>query len=159
MKNKLTAMLFMLTFLLIACNTDINPKEHASEIYCVALDAIMETDKSLNDGMKFIAIDMSNFDAVNEKQKKSILDYFEDKYKVKVMDATFDELKENGYYNEDTLDGVLLTVQKVNFNVKNNIFFNGSKYRSAKGAIGVESTVHYKGGTWRIKKLKESWVS
>lgn len=46
MKNKLTAMLFMLTFLLIACNTDINPKEHASEIYCVALDAIMETDKS-----------------------------------------------------------------------------------------------------------------
>lgn len=69
MKNKLTAMLFMLTFLLIACNTDINIKEHASEIYCVALDAIMETDKSLNDGMKYIAIDMSNFDAVNEKQK------------------------------------------------------------------------------------------
>ncbi|MEK5482556.1 peptide ABC transporter substrate-binding protein [Viridibacillus sp. FSL R5-0888] len=159
MKNRLKAMLFMLTFLLIACNTDINPKEHASEIYTIALNAIMETDKSLNDDMKFIAIDMSNFDALNEKQKKSILDYFEDKYKVKVMDATFDDLKEKGYYNEDTLDGVLLTVQKVNFNVKNNIFFNGSKYRSAKGAIGVESTVHYKGGTWRIKKIRESWVS
>lgn len=161
MKFKLTACLFMLTLFLTACNTAVTPKEHASELYIIALNAIMETDESLNNDMEFIAIDMSNFDEVDEKQKNSILDFFEEKYKVQVMDATFDELKEKGYYNQDTmvLDGVLLTVQKVYFNVKNNVFFNGSKYRSAKGAIGVESTVHYKDGDWRIKESKETWVS
>ncbi|MGE7625044.1 peptide ABC transporter substrate-binding protein [Viridibacillus sp. NPDC096237] len=161
MKFKLTAFLFMLALFLTACDTAVTPKEHASELYSIALNAIMEKDESLNEDMEFIAIDMSNFDEVNEKQKKSILDFFEEKYKVPVMDATFDELKEKGYYNQDTmvLDGVLLTVQTVYFNVKNNVFFNGSKYRSGKGAIGVESTVHYKDGNWRIKESKETWVS
>ncbi|WP_423336442.1 hypothetical protein [Neobacillus sp. 19] len=41
----------------------------------------------------------------------------------------------------------------------NNVFFEGSKYRSAKGAIGVESTIYFKEGKWQIKESKETWIS
>lgn len=41
----------------------------------------------------------------------------------------------------------------------NNIFFEGSKLRSAKGAIGVESTIRFKEGTWQVKESKETWIS
>jgi hypothetical protein len=30
------------------------------------------------------------------------------------------------------------------------------KYRAGNGAVGVESTVGYKDGNWRIKEFKES---
>lgn len=121
----------------------------------------MQKDKELNSDMEFIAFDMSNFDGVNEEQKKAILNYFKDKYKVEVMNATMDELEEQGYYNSDTqaLEGVHLRIEKVDFKLNNNVLFEGSKFKSGKGAIGVESTVYYKNGEWKIKESKETWVS
>jgi hypothetical protein len=153
--------MFILTFFLTACNNGVNPKDHLGEIYSIALDNIMNYDEALSSDMKFIAIDMSNFDNLGEKDKKEILNFFKERYKVDVMDATFEELKEKGYYNPDTstLDGVLLTLEKIDFKFNNNVFLEGSKFRSGLGAIGVESTVHYKDGKWRIKESKETWVS
>jgi hypothetical protein len=153
--------MFILTFFLTSCNNGVNPKDHLGEIYSIALDNIMNYDEELSSDMKFIAIDMSKFDELGEKDKKEILNYFKDKYKVDVMDATFEELKEKGYYDSDKkgLDGVLLKISKVDFKFNNNIFFEGSKNRSSLGAVGVENTVHYKDGKWQIKVSKETWVS
>lgn len=54
----------------------------------------MEQNKELNRGMEFIAIDMSNFKNVEENDKEKILSYLKEKYKVDVMDATFEQLEE-----------------------------------------------------------------
>lgn len=161
MKVKFFPILFILTILLTACNIGENPKDHLEEIYTLALDSIMEKDKALNSDMEFIAIDMSNFDGINEEQEKAILNYFKDKYKVEVMNATMDKLEEKGYYKPDTmaLEGVLLRIEKVDFKFNNNVLFEGSKFKSGTGAIGVESTIHYKNGEWQIKESKETWVS
>ncbi|MED4204943.1 peptide ABC transporter substrate-binding protein [Neobacillus mesonae] len=161
MKVRLMLNLFMVSMLLCACSFGENPKEHMGEIYTIALDSIMEKDMALNSDMEFIAIDMSNFEEISKKQKEEILNFFNAKYKVNVMDATFEELKEKGYYNPDTLalDGVLLRIEKVDFKFNHNVFFEGSKYRSGKGAIGVEITVHYKDRDWKIKESKNTWIS
>lgn len=162
MKIRAASILVIISVILTACNLGVKPEEHLGEIYSVALDAIMEKDEALSSEMKFIAIDMSNFDdGLSAKDKKEIMIFFTDKYKVDVMDATFDELKEKGYYNADkmSLDGVLLRIEKMDFKLNNNVFFEGSKYRSGLGAIGVEGTVHYTEGNWQIKKLKETWIS
>ncbi|WP_391116056.1 peptide ABC transporter substrate-binding protein [Psychrobacillus sp. L3] len=161
MKFKQIIILFIVLLLLSACNPGIEPKEHFGKIYSVALDSIMEQDDALNGDMEFIAIDMSNFDEVNETDKNEILNYFNGKYKVKVMDATFEQLKEMGLYNPDTmsLDGVLLRIEKVDIKSNNNIFFEGSKYRSGLGAVGVEVTVHYKDNNWKSKETNITWVS
>ncbi|MGM0830352.1 MAG: peptide ABC transporter substrate-binding protein [Bacillota bacterium] len=161
MKFRFIPMPFVLTILLTACNNGENPKDHLGEIYTLALDSIMEKDKALNIDMEFIAVDMSNFDGINEEQEKAILNYFKDKYKVEVMNATMDELEEKGYYNPDTLalDGVLLRIEKVDYKFNNNVLFEGSKFKSGKGAIGVESTIYYENGEWQIKESRETWVS
>lgn len=161
MKLKYFSILFVLSLLLSACNTGIKPKEHLGEIYSVALDSIMEQDEALSNDMEFIAIDMSNFEEVDESDKEEILSYFKEKYKVDVMEATFEQLKEKGLYNPDTmaLDGVLLRIEKVDFKLNNNILFEGSKYRSGLGAVGVEVTVHYKDNKWKYKEAKMTWIS
>ena len=161
MKIRLISVLLIFTILLTACNTGENPKEHLGQIYSLALESIMESDQALNSDMEFIAIDMSNFEGVNEEEKKAILNYFKDKYKVETMNATMEELEEKGYYNPGTLalDGVLLRIEKVDFKFNNNVLFEGSKFKSGKGAIGVEGTVHYKNEEWQIKESKETWVS
>lgn len=161
MKIRLISVLLIFTFLLAACNSGENPKEHLEEIYSLALESIMESDQALNSNMEFIAIDMSNFDGVNEEEKQAILTYFKNKYKVETMDATMEVLEEKGYYHPDTLslDGILLRIERVDFKSNNNVLFQGSKFKSGKGAVGVESTVHYKNGKWQIKESKETWMS
>ena len=161
MKFKYFSILIIVSILLSACNTGIEPKEHLGEIYSVALDSILKQDEGLNSDMEYIAIDMSNSEELDESDKKEILNYFKEKYKVEVIDATLEELKEKGLYNPDMmrLDGVLLKIKKVDFKFNNKILFEGSKYRSGLGAIGVEVKVHYKDNKWKSKEVKMTWIS
>jgi len=161
LKLKHFSILFIIIGLLSACNTSIEPKEHLGEIYSVALDALMQQSEALNRGMEFIAIDMSNFEGVDESDKEQILSYFKEKYKVDIMDATFEQLQEKGLYNSDTmaLDGVLLEIEKVDFKFNNEIIFEGSKYHSSLGAVGIECKVHYENNKWKAKEVKMTWIS
>jgi hypothetical protein len=95
---------------------------------------------------------MSNFKDVDDKDKKDILDYFK-KYNVETMDSTYEQLKEKGLWNAKTmaLDGVLLRVESSEI-VRNKVIIKASKYRSGLGAIGGESTVIYKNGSWILKE-------
>lgn len=161
MKFKYFSILIILSLLLSACNTGIEPKEHLEEIYSVALDSIMEQDGALSSDMEYIAIDMSNFEEVDESGKEEILSYFKNKYNVDAIDSTFEQLEEKGLYDPDTmsLDGVLLNIERIDFKFNNKVFFEGSKYRSGSGAVGVEGTVHYKENKWKSKEAKMTWVS
>lgn len=156
---KLYALLIM-TLLLSACINNIDPKNHLDEIYSIALDSIMEVDPGLNSEMDFIAIDFTKIDRLKEATKKTILEYIKKKYKLDVMEATFEELKEQGFYNPDTssLDGVLLRVEEVEFRMNDEVFFEGTKFRSGLGAIGIEGIVHFK-EKWQIKEITEIWIS
>ncbi|MFD2216436.1 peptide ABC transporter substrate-binding protein [Metabacillus endolithicus] len=125
------------------------------------MDSIMEQYDAISSDMEYVAIDMSNFEEVDESDKEEILSYFKAKYNVDVMVATFEQLKEKGLYDPETmsLGGVLLRIEKVDFKFNNNIFFEGSKYRSGLGAVGVEVTVHYKENKWKSKEVKMTWIS
>lgn len=158
-RGKLIAILAIFIALLSACNHS-DEEMPLAEIYSLALDALMEEDKALNDDMAFFAIDLSNFESLNETGKQEVLDYFSSNYDTDVMDTTFEELREEGYFNEATmsLDGILLRMEKVDIS-KSKVVFTGSKYRSAKGAIGMEVTLKKKGGKWQVTKSKMIWMS
>ncbi|MBM7583725.1 hypothetical protein JOC86_000262 [Bacillus pakistanensis] len=160
MRKKLLT-IFIILFSLTGCSLGADPKDHLPETYIIALDALMKEDDALNSDMKYISIDMSNFENFTEKDKKKILKFFEDNYQVKVMDASLDELKKKGLFNADnmSLEGVLLRIEKVDYKLVNNIRFVGSKYRSGLGAIGLEITVHEVDGEWEVKKSKLTWIS
>ena len=160
MKYKFMSMLFII-ILLTGCNNGINSKDHLGEIYTVALDSILLEDQALNDNMAFIAIDMSNFDDLDASDKEEILNYFEETYKVEVMDATFEQLQEIGLYNPDTtsLDGVLLSIDKVHHKLNNTVILEGSKHRSGLGAIGLDVKVQYKDNKWQTTEITLQWIS
>ncbi|WP_078548513.1 peptide ABC transporter substrate-binding protein [Litchfieldia alkalitelluris] len=152
---------FSLALILVACDQEADAKKSLAEIYSLALNSIMERDTGLNGGMDFIAIDMSNFDELDQRDRKQIVTFFEDTYKTEVMISTFEDLQEKGLYNEETsiLDGILLRIEKVDFKFNNEIVFEGSKYRSGLGSIGVEVIVYFDHNQWQVKEIKETWIS
>jgi hypothetical protein len=151
--------LFLLAALLLSACSGANANRDMAEIYSLALDAYMPLDSGLNHDMEYIAIDMSNFENVDEAGKKEILKYFE-KYKVEVMDATYEELKERGLYDPEGLYlyGILLRVEKTDIS-RSKVVIEGSKYRSGLGAIGTRVTVKYKNKRWEVTKVDETWIS
>jgi hypothetical protein len=159
MKIKLlTIYIIIFSFLLSGCAAS-NSKQSMGQIYTLALEGFMPKDEALNSNMKYIAIDMSNFKDVDDKDKKEILNYFK-KYNVETMDSTYEQLKEKGLWNAKTkaLDGILLRVESTEV-VRNKVIIKASKYRSGLGAIGGESTVIYKNGSWILKEAKDTWIS
>jgi hypothetical protein len=134
-------------------------KKDMGELYSLALDAYIPIDEGLNGGMEYIAIDMSNFKDLDDTDKEQILQHF-DKYNVKVMEATYEELKAEGLYDQQTsvLKGVLLRVEKTEISNKK-IIVEGSKYRAGNGAIGTKVIVEYKNDKWQVTKADSTWIS
>ncbi|KJS82230.1 MAG: hypothetical protein JM58_15345 [Peptococcaceae bacterium BICA1-8] len=119
----------------------------------------MDLDKGLNGGMKYIAIDFTQLQELTSEEKNNIINSLE-KYDVPVMEATFEELKKQGMYNENTMsiEGVLLNINEVE-RTEDKVTIKGSKYRSGKGAIGVESYLIKKTEIWELKEAKITWIS
>lgn len=139
-------------------NVDI--RGSARDEYIAALDSFMPLDEGLNGGMKYIAVDGSTLEHLSGSDRKEVLRYFE-KYGVKVMDASLEKLKEMGLFNEKSLslDGILLSIKKVDINSRDKIIIEGSKYRSGLGAIGVKCALVYKDGKWQVENAGITWIS
>lgn len=129
------------------------------QLYGLALEAYMDIDEGLNGGMTYIAIDMSNFEGIDETNKEQILSYFES-YPVAVMEATHAQLMERGLHNPETLvlHGVLLLVETTEVSGRK-IVVEGSKFRAGDGGIGTRVVVEYKRGTWQVTKAEGTWIS
>ncbi len=130
------------------------------DVYIAALDSLVNLDEGLNGGMKYISIDTSTLKHLRESNKSELLKYFQN-YDVEVMDASFDELKEKGLFNEETLslEGILLSIDDIKMASDKKIIIEGSKYRSGLGAIGVNCILEYKGDQWEVKKAEITWIS
>ncbi len=165
MRIKQVAVLIITLLLLASCGNrnEIKAQDYLGEIYSIALDSIMEKDEALSNEMEFIAIDLKNSDELTGQDKEEITKYFHEKYKVEVMEASYEELKEKGLYNPDTLvlKGVLLKIENVDFvsNATNDFIFEGAKYRAGDGAVGVKGIVYFKNDRWKLKESKETWIS
>ena len=154
MNMKIVSSLLLVLCLLTACNNGIKPEENWGEVYSAALDMLMEEDYGMNDEMEFIAVDMSDSDMLNKEDKEEIISYMKDKYKVDVMEATLGELKQKGYYDQETdsIRGLLFHIEKMEVTFTKKVLFTGSKFKSAKGRVRIKGTLHYKGGVWKTKE-------
>lgn len=90
-------------------------------IYSLAFDSAMDLDTGLNYGMKYIAIDTNFLKGMTPKDKRRIINYFENKYKVDVFESNYDELNKKGLVNEDkSIDGILLLIEDTKIIFSNN---------------------------------------
>lgn len=139
---------------------NINIKGSLVDVYSVALDSFMPLDEGINGDMKFIAIEGNTLKYLQTDKRNNVLKNFE-KYKVKVMDASLEELKKMGLFNEKQLylEGILLSVEDITILSDKEIVVEGSKYRSGDGAIGVKCTLKYQNGNWEVDKAGITWKS
>lgn len=125
-------------------------KNYTVEMYKKILDDVINQDSAINQGAKFIAIDFTNFLAYHKdgydgssqlrnlspNEKNQLLDYCK-KYNENVIEATMEELKEKGYFNEKNiyLQGILITVtntEKIEFD---KAILSLQKYKGGLAAV------------------------
>jgi hypothetical protein len=159
MKMRITKLFLCLALLSVTACSNTKPSKDIGELYSLALDAYIPIDEGLNGGMKYIAIDMSNFKDLDDTDKQQILKYF-NKYNVEVMEATYEQLKAKGLFDPKTmlLNGILLRVEKTE-NSNNKFVVEGSKYRGSLGAIGIKVVVELKYDKWQVTKAETTWES
>lgn len=131
----------------------------AANWFCLALDAIMPLDDALNFNMDYIAIDMGDVPGLDEAGKKQVLQFFE-KYKVKTIEASLEQLREKGVYNREnrSLDGLLLRINKITLS-DDKVVLDCSKYRGDGGAIGVKVMVEWINSQWEVTNSVLTWIS
>ena len=161
MKTFLASLAFISCFSLFGCGQREGTAEHLEGAYSLALKLMVETDPGLNQSMDYIAVDMEALTELDAEDKKSILRSLETKYGVDALGASFDELKAQGMYDEESgsLDGILLTIEEMKSNFNGSVTFIGGKMKSGVGAVGVESTLEFDGSLWKIQESKKTWVS
>jgi len=156
-------------FITVACvqNTQSNEKSNGEEesvngitqAYIMALEAILQEDPGLNRDMKYIAIDTKTLDDIAQIDREYILEYFK-KYHKEILDASMEDLKKKGLFDEETLsiEGVLLTFEKINIKT-NKLTIEGSKFKSGLGAIGMECIIKKVNNEWQLEESKMLWIS
>lgn len=102
--------------------------------------------------MEYISLDFDKGLPIKDSDKKSIEDYLQSKYNVKIYNLTYEELVEEGLseQSESKLKGVLLKIEKQEQQSDNNITIEVSKYRSNEGSLSAKITLTYEKGQWRI---------
>ncbi|GFN34095.1 hypothetical protein PCURB6_43550 [Paenibacillus curdlanolyticus] len=131
------------------------------ELYGLALNAFMPIDEALNGDMKYIAVDMSHLENVDDIDKQQILKALSG-YEVPVKNSTFEQLWEEEAKereaNSTALQGVLLRVDQVELS-KERMVLEGSKFRAEFGAIGMRVVVELADGLWQVTKADLTWIS
>lgn len=72
------------------------------------------------------------------------------------MEANFERLKEQGYYDEETysLAGLLIRIDKIDAIKENKVVLRISKYRSALGAVMPKYELNLINGYyWKLKVI------
>lgn len=149
----------MLLFL-IGCQAQENPAPPAQEqdnisnmgqVYAVALDAFMELEAFLNDDMAYIAVDTEGMVGANAEDLRFVLEHME-AYGVPVMEMTFQELTDQGYFDQNTysLEGIFLSIMEVEQLSPTEIFIKGWKFREGMELIGVQIKVVFDHNRWNV---------
>ena len=131
-----------------------------SELYALAVDAVMEEEKGLNYGIKYICIDTKKLKDFTEDDKKQLFDYITNKHKVTMLDMNYDELKNAGYIkNACFQEGAWFEVGKYKSYSSSSVSFECMNWRSSDASRGFDFQAKYQLKKWRLKKCAPTWIS
>ena len=159
--KRLFSIIVAVAIICAACQWQYDPKESMPEIYSKIIYAVFLEDEAMNDNIEFLAVDMHNFKYITDDEKLEIVELLSLKVSVPVYDATMDELKEQGYFDEEQLylSGVLIEIPDLALKWNNTVSFEAQKYRGGKSAIGIEGRVKTNEGQWRVVDINMLWIS
>lgn len=105
------------------------------EMILKVIQELMETDPGLNSDINFIALDLTEFDFLNESQKNALCYLVESNFGYSVLFATMKDLIEQGLADPTYIpEGILITLKCEEMNASK-LNFSCTKYRSGLGAL------------------------
>ncbi|OJV63479.1 MAG: hypothetical protein BGO41_11685 [Clostridiales bacterium 38-18] len=163
MKNKRSIIGILLLFIIVLgiylAYITSTQSEQLKNIYIKSLVEIIEYKSGTQKSFQYIAIDFDTLKGLNEVEKAEVNEYFELKYNVQVIDASYKDLLEKGIeHRNKELSGLVIYVEKI----ENHIFsynVHVAKEYASLGANGIVIKFHYKNGEWIIWKVKANWIS
>lgn len=131
--------------------------------YLALIDDIYREDNGLNNEIKKLALDTSEWVNLTNIEKEMILTKVKEAYGLEIIEGTYDELAEQKIIDKENLlftDGILIKISEITYDEnKEEIKCAISKWRSGKGAIGADDvTAVLKNGVWEITK-EGKWIS
>lgn len=120
-------------------------------IYGEALDAFMELDAHINEGITYIAVGTEVMPEVTDADIEYILNYMK-KYGVEVFESTFEELVERDMFSKETfsLEGIYINIDSVEIVGEKELRIGGSKLRAGLEFSGMECVLKYQNGKWEV---------
>ncbi|MFS0869086.1 hypothetical protein [Paenibacillus xylanilyticus] len=113
----------------------------------------MSTDKALNANMEYISVVFDQTIQPSVSDRKNIVEYLHQKYKVKIYKLTYKQLVKQGLYDGDqsNLKGILLQMAKPEQSEQQNkVNIEASKYRSNEGSFSSRITLEYQDNKWTV---------
>ncbi|MDR3210154.1 MAG: hypothetical protein LBT36_05980 [Oscillospiraceae bacterium] len=134
------------------------PPKDADPYYPV-FERLFATDEALNDGIKYIAVDLTKIKAAGETGTLPLLRAFCEDNGFTLLEDTYETLLEKGlirdlYFEE----GILIEFEDVSF-ARDKLITNARKWRSGLGALGAEFTVERQDASWTITASSGNWIS
>ncbi|NLJ90952.1 MAG: DUF3221 domain-containing protein [Clostridiales bacterium] len=130
--------------------------------YKAIINDIYLEDFALNDGIKMIAFDVSDWTGLSNAEKETLFAILNEDHKLDIIEGSTDDLKEMGLINEEGLyfeEGILIEIKDIVYNKEaSELSASISKWRSGDGAIGWDVKASYKDGKWEIVR-DNNWIS
>jgi hypothetical protein len=131
--------------------------------YLALIDDIYQEDNGLNNEIKKLALDTSEWINLTDIEKEVIVAKVKAAYSLEIVEGTYEELAEQKIIDKENLlfpDGILIKISEITYDEnKEEIKCAISKWRSGDGAIGADDvTAVLKNNIWEITK-EGNWIS
>lgn len=131
--------------------------------YLALINNIYQEDSGLNNDIKKIALDTSEWVNLTSIEKEMILAKVKSTYGLEILEGTYEELATQNIIDKENLlfpDGILIKISEITYDENKEVIKCAiSKWRSGTGAIGADDvTAVLKEGSWEITK-EGNWIS
>ena len=138
-----------ISFLQLGCSIKKIEPISVVEVCKIAIDATFSFDKALNDG-DTLFLEFPKDLNLSNNDRDSLLNYFMDKYKLKISISSLDYLtkKENLSPDHPNLKNFLIGISKIQYKNRKTFIVESFKYKGMLAAINIETVFEYKEGRW-----------
>ena len=138
-----------ISFLQLGCSIKKIEPISVVEVCKIAIDATFSFDKALNDG-DTLFLEFPKDLNLSNNDRDSLLNYFMDKYKLKISISSLDYLtkKENLSPDHPNLKNFLISISKIQYKNRKTVIVESFKYKGMLAAINVETVFEYKDNHW-----------
>jgi len=140
-------------------NSPTDPSVDQANAYYALFLKLYDTDAALNDGCRYIALDLSKAKLANKEPLIALMTDFCKAHGCTLLLDTMSGLEGKGYISSLAFrEGILISFDDKSLD-QNKLVTSAQKWRSGTGAIGADFTVRKNSGGWEIADSTNFWIS